>query len=82
VSLAFLTRPAPEVNLTMVCPHCQQTIREQQRYLMSVDPDKPGLLDSLRGEGGEAWRLFVTIALCVLAVLLITGLSIALKHFS
>jgi hypothetical protein len=81
VSLAFLTRPAPEVNLTMVCPHCRQTIREQQRYLMSVDPDKPGLLDSLRGEGGEAWRLFVTIALCVLAVLLITGLSIALKHF-
>jgi hypothetical protein len=61
----------------MICPHCRQTIREEQRYLMSVDSDKPGLLDSLRGEGGEAWRLFVTIAVCVLGVLLITGLSVA-----
>ncbi len=23
----------------MICPHCNQTIREEQRYLMSVDPD-------------------------------------------
>jgi hypothetical protein len=66
----------------MVCPHCQQTIREEQRYLMSVDPDKPGLLDSLRGTGGEAWRMFVTIAVCALAVLLLTGLSIAVRHIS
>jgi hypothetical protein len=66
----------------MLCPHCQQTIREEQRYLMSIDPDKPGVLDSLRGDGGEAWRLFVTIAVCALAVLLITGLSIALRHVS
>jgi hypothetical protein len=65
----------------MICPHCNRTIREEQRYLMSSDPDKPGLFGSLRGEGGEAWRLFVTIALCVLAVLLITGLSVALKHW-
>jgi hypothetical protein len=66
----------------MVCPHCQRTIREEQRYLMSVDADKPGLLDSLRGAGGEAWRLFVTIAVCALVVLLITGLSVALRHVS
>ena len=66
----------------MVCPHCQQTIREEQRYLMSIDPDQPGLLDSLRGEGGEAWRRFVTVALCALAVLVITGLWIAARHIS
>ncbi|HEY2162018.1 MAG TPA: hypothetical protein VGH24_11985 [Solirubrobacteraceae bacterium] len=23
----------------MICPHCSKTIREEQRYLMSVDPD-------------------------------------------
>jgi hypothetical protein len=23
----------------MICPHCQQTIREEERYLMSVDPN-------------------------------------------
>jgi hypothetical protein len=22
----------------MICPHCARTIREEQRYLMSVDP--------------------------------------------
>ncbi len=65
----------------MICPHCHQTIREEQRYLMSSDPDKPGLLGSLRGEGGEGWRLFVTIAVCLLAVLLITGVSVALRHW-
>jgi hypothetical protein len=63
----------------MICPHCHQTIREEQRHLMAVDPDKPGLIGSLRGDGGEAWRLFVTVALCVLAVLLITGLMAIIK---
>jgi hypothetical protein len=23
----------------MICPHCKETIREEQRYLMSADPD-------------------------------------------
>ena len=23
----------------MICPHCNRTIHEQQRYLMSIDPD-------------------------------------------
>ena len=23
----------------MICPHCNKTIREEQRYLMSVDPE-------------------------------------------
>jgi hypothetical protein len=64
----------------MICPHCNQTIREEQRYLMSTDPEKPGLFESLSGEGGEGWRLFVTGALCVLAVLVITGLIVAVRQ--
>ncbi len=63
----------------MICPHCKRTIREEQRYLMSADPERPGLLDSLRGEAGEAWRIFVTVAVCVLVVLMFTGLSVALR---
>jgi hypothetical protein len=31
--------PKLEKDPTMICPHCNQTIREEQRYLMSVDPD-------------------------------------------
>jgi hypothetical protein len=64
----------------MICPHCQRAIREERRNLMSVDPDRPGLIESLRGDGGEAWRIFVTVAVCVLAVLLITGLTVVIKH--
>jgi hypothetical protein len=65
----------------MICPHCHRTIREERRYLMSVDPEKPGLLGCLRGDGGEGWRLFVTVAVCILAVLLITGLSLLARHW-
>ncbi len=64
----------------MICPHCNRTIREEKRYLMSADPNKPGLIGSLTGEGGERWRMFVTIAVCALAVLLITGLSLVVRH--
>ena len=64
----------------MICPYCQRTIHEERRYLMSIDPTKPGLLGSLRGEGGEAWRMFVTIAVCVLVVLLITGFAAMVTH--
>ena len=65
----------------MICPHCQRTIREEQRYLMSADRERPGLVDCLRGEAGAGWRVFVTVAVCVLAVLLITGLSLAIRHW-
>jgi hypothetical protein len=64
----------------MICPHCHRTIHEQRRYLMSVDPDKPGLPGCLRGDAGEAWRVFVTIAVCVLAVLVITALSLIVRQ--
>jgi hypothetical protein len=44
-------------------------------YLMQENHDKPGLMGSLKGEGGETWRVFVTVALCLLVVLAVTGLS-------
>jgi hypothetical protein len=40
---------------------------------MQTHHDQPGLIDSLKGEGGEARRVLVTIAVCVLAVLIVTG---------
>jgi hypothetical protein len=65
----------------MICPHCQRRIEDERRYLMSSDPEKPGLFESIRGEGGEGWRIFVTVAVCLLAVLILTGLSLAVRHF-
>jgi hypothetical protein len=53
--------------------HCRECGRPLG-YLMQEDHSKPGLIDSLQGEGGEAWRLFVTIGLCVIAALMIVGL--------
>ena len=52
------------------CPECGRPLG----YLMQQHHDKPGLIDSLRGAGGEGWRMFVTFAVCLLVVLLITGL--------
>jgi hypothetical protein len=40
---------------------------------MEAHPDRPGLVDSLRGEGGELRRIFVTVAVCVLFVLALTA---------
>jgi hypothetical protein len=63
----------------MICPHCNRTIREEQRYLMSSDPDRPGLFGSLSGEGGEGWRLFVTTAICLIAVLVLAAVMVAVR---
>ncbi|HZE03605.1 MAG TPA: hypothetical protein VE127_00180 [Solirubrobacteraceae bacterium] len=46
---------------------------------MSGQRGKPTLLDSLRGEGGEGWRMFVAVALCALAVVLIAGLTALIR---
>lgn len=51
------------------CPTCGRSLG----HLMTTHPEAPGLLDSLRGEGGERRRVLVTIALCVLVVLVVTG---------
>jgi hypothetical protein len=51
------------------CPTCGKTIGT----LMEADPDRPGLLEILRGESTEAIRLMVTIALCVIVTLAIVA---------
>jgi hypothetical protein len=35
----------------VICPHCGGTVREQDRYLMSADPEAPGIRELLQGEG-------------------------------
>jgi hypothetical protein len=42
-------------------------------YLMEVKGDAPGAIEILRGDAGEARRIFVTVALCLIVVLAITA---------
>jgi hypothetical protein len=58
-----------------------QPTRDPRRDPIALDPAKPGLIDSLRGAGGEPWRIFVTVALCVIGVLLVTGLIAVIESF-
>jgi hypothetical protein len=51
------------------CPTCGKTIGT----LMESHPDKPGLIEILQGGAGESTRIFVTIAVCVLFVLIVVG---------
>jgi hypothetical protein len=51
------------------CPTCGKTTGT----LMETHADRPGLIEILSGESTEAYRIFVTIALCVLVSLLIVG---------
>lgn len=64
----------------MSAPHSRMAHGADERQLMSVDPTKPGLLESLRGEGGEAWPLFVTVGICLLIVLPATGFLVAARN--
>jgi hypothetical protein len=65
----------------MSAPHDQcPTCGKPTGYLMEVKVDAPGVLEILRGEAGEAWRVLVTIALCVLVVLVITGAHAMFTH--
>ena len=57
----------------MTDPDCCPVCGRPRAYLMQTHHDQPGLIDSLKGEGGEARRVLVTIAVCVLAVLIVTG---------
>ena len=45
----------------MICPHCNNTIREEERYLMSRDPE-------------AEWPAWGKYALYVLLFLLLVGL--------
>jgi hypothetical protein len=58
------------------CPTCGKTTGT----LMETRADQPGLLEILRGESGEARRIIVTIALCVLVSLAIAATR-AVLHF-
>jgi hypothetical protein len=51
------------------CPTCGKTTGT----LMESHPDRPGLLEILRGESTEAYRIMVTIALCVIVSLAIVA---------
>jgi hypothetical protein len=51
------------------CPTCGKTTGT----LMELHPDRPGLLEILRGESTEAYRIMVTIALCVIVSLAIVA---------
>jgi hypothetical protein len=51
----------------MICPHCNHTIREEERYLMSRDPE-------------AEWPAWGKYALYVLLFLLLVGLFGLVAH--
>lgn len=51
------------------CPTCGKTTGT----LMESHPERPGLLQILSGESTEAYRIMVTIALCVIVTLAIVA---------
>jgi hypothetical protein len=58
------------------CPLCGK----ERGYTMSARDDLPGLMGILRGESGEAWRLGVTIVVCLFVVLILRGLELIVTH--
>jgi hypothetical protein len=46
----------------VICPHCGCTVREEDRYLMSADPEAPGFGELLRGEGHPLLQALARIA--------------------
>jgi hypothetical protein len=58
------------------CPTCGKTIGT----LMESHPDRPGLIQMLSGETGEANRIILTIALCVLVALAIVATEALFFH--
>ena len=45
----------------MICPHCGCTVREEDRYLMSVDSEAPGFVELLQGKGQPFLRALARI---------------------
>ena len=58
--------------MTDRCPECGRPLGT----VMETHPDRPGLLGSLRGEGGEPWRVFVLVGVCVIVVLAATATKV------
>ncbi|MFZ0972415.1 MAG: hypothetical protein WAN22_09325 [Solirubrobacteraceae bacterium] len=58
------------------CPTCGKTTGT----LMETHPDRPGLMQILSGENGEAQRIIVTIALCIVVALAIVATEALLFH--
>jgi hypothetical protein len=48
-------------------------MHEEPKYLMKIDPDAPGLLELLRGEGEPFMRVLAWAGIFVLLPLLIAG---------
>jgi hypothetical protein len=57
------------------CPTCGKTTGT----LMEVHPDKPGLIEILQGGAGEFMRILLTVAVCLLFVLVIVGAEAMLR---
>ncbi len=51
------------------CPTCGKTTGT----LMESHPDKPGVIEILSGESTEAYRILLTVALCVLVTLAVVA---------
>jgi len=58
------------------CPTCGKTTGT----LMESHPDRPGLLQILQGESGEAYRVVVTVALCIVVALAIVATEALFLH--
>ena len=58
------------------CPTCGKTTGT----LMETRADRPGLMQILQGESGEAQRIMVTVALCIVVALAIVATEALLFH--
>jgi hypothetical protein len=58
------------------CPTCGKTTGT----LMEAHPDRPGLMQILQGELGEAQRILVTVALCIVVALAIVATEALFLH--
>ncbi len=67
----------------VICPHCGRTVREEERYLMSADPEAPRFGELLRGEGQRLHQALAKIGalgvIFVVAVVCFWALSQALS---
>jgi hypothetical protein len=58
------------------CPTCGKTTGT----LMETRADQPGLMQILQGESGEAQRIIVTVALCIVIALAIVATEALFFH--